>query len=222
DRTDYVPLVATNGRPAILTFAQGDGTVMLSGLRRPFTNIGLQEEASPQLVLNLLNRLGKIETVWFDEWHHGIRPLDASAEINNSNWLQRTPAGWAIQYTILIIFVALLLRGRRFGRPVPLSQEINRRAPLEYITAIANLSRRAGHKTAVLRHNHDRLKKHLGHRYRLSPTMPDAEFIKQIAFYNPHIDIDELRTLLNQLSQKNVSENDMVRLAAETAKWLKT
>ncbi|MCP5099036.1 MAG: DUF4350 domain-containing protein, partial [Chloroflexi bacterium] len=47
DRTDYVPLVATNGRPAILTFAQGDGTVMLSGLRRPFTNIGLQEEASP-------------------------------------------------------------------------------------------------------------------------------------------------------------------------------
>jgi hypothetical protein len=94
-----------------------------------------------------------------------------------------------------------------------------RRAPLEYITAIANLNRRAGHRTAVLQDTHDRLKRHLGHRYRLSPDLPDAEFVTQLSEYNPALDAAALRDLLRRLSQTDVGEAEMVRLVAAAARW---
>lgn len=218
DRTDFVTHAALNGQPFIVSLEQGDGRVILSSWVRPFTNQGLQEPGNPQLVLNMLTGGGTPGTVWFDEWHHGVRPNEESTA---NNWLQRTPVGHSLLYVAALIFVTLVLRGQLFGRPVPLPQNIARRAPLEHITAIANLSRRAGHRTAVLHDYHHRLKRHLGHRYRLSPTLPDQAFITQLAGYQPHLDIAALTHLLQRLSQKTVSESEMVQLAAETAAWLK-
>jgi hypothetical protein len=124
-------------------------------------------------------------------------------------------------YVAAIVFVALVLRGRRFGRPVPLPKDITRRAPLEYITAIANLGRRAGHRAAVLRQYHHWLKRGLGQRYRLNPTLPDDEYVTQLAQFNPNLDTTALRNLLARLRWGKVSESEMIQLAAETAKWLK-
>jgi len=103
---------------------------------------------------------------------------------------------------------------------VPLQQDTSRRAPLEYITALANLSRRAGHRTAVMQDYHHRLKKRVGHRYRLDPTLTDEEFLTQLADYHPNLDLAALRSLLQRLSAANISESDMVQLAAEVAEWL--
>ena len=141
------------------------------------------------------------------------------AEIAANNWLQRTPAGRAILFVAAVIFIGLVLRGRAFGRPVPLAKDISRRAPLEYISGIANLSRRAGHRTAVLQDYRDRLKRELGHRYRLNPTLPDVEFVARLAEYNPNLDATALLKLLQRLSQPNVSESEMIELAAEAAKF---
>ncbi|MCB8976692.1 MAG: hypothetical protein H6657_04635 [Ardenticatenaceae bacterium] len=77
------------------------------------------------------------------------------------------------------------------------------------------MSRRAGHRTAVLQHYHDRLKRDLGARYRLNPSLPDEEFINQLASYQPNLDTDALRQTLRQLSQTNVSENEMVQIVRE-------
>jgi hypothetical protein len=120
-----------------------------------------------------------------------------------------------------VIFVALVLKGRRFGRPVPLAKDTARRAPLEYITAIANLKRRAGHRTAVLKQYHYWLKRNLGRRYRLSPILPDEEYLAHLVRLNPNLDIAALRTLLARLNRLQASESDITQLAAETADWLK-
>lgn len=203
------------GQPVIISFAQGDGRVILSAMPQIFTNEGLAQKGHAEMALNLITAAGDVQNIWFDEWHHGIRPTVESA--GGNNWLQRTPVGRAILYVALILFIGLALRGRIFGRPVPLQKELSRRAPLEYISGIANLSRRAGNRTAVLQDYHGRLKRNIGHRYRVNPNLPDDEFIKQLSAYDPNLDEEALRALLARLSQKNISEHDLVELAAEAA-----
>lgn len=215
DRDDFVTLLANqSGNPTAVAFAEGNGRVILTTLTEPFSNLGLQTEGNAELVLNLLNAAPELRGIWFNEWHHGIRP-QADDALSSSNWLQRTPGGRALLLVLAIVFIGILLRGRYFGRPVPLRKDIVRRAPLEYITGIANLSRRAGHRTAVLQHYHDRLKRDLGARYRLNPSLPDEEFIQQLASYQPNLDTAALRQTLQKLSQTNVSESDMVQIVRE-------
>lgn len=216
NRDDFVTLLANqNGNPTAVAFAQGDGRVIVTTLTEPFSNEGLQKTTNnAELVLNLIGAAPNVDSIWFDEWHHGIRP-ETEAALASNNWLQRTPVGRALLLVLAVIFVGLVLRGRRFGRPVPLTKDISRRAPLEYITGIANLSRRAGHRTAVLQHYHDRLKRDLGHRYRLNPNLPDDQFVHELATYQPNLDTAALHQLLRKLSQTNVSENEMVQLARE-------
>ena len=218
-RDDFVTLLANAaGYPTAIAFAEGNGRVILTTLTEPFSNLGLQTEGNAELVLNLLNATPDLRGIWFNEWHHGIRP-QADDALSSSNWLQRTPGGRALLLVLAIIFIGLILRGRHFGRPVLLHKDIVRRAPLEYITGIANLSRRAGHRTAVLQHYHDRLKRDLGARYRLNPSLPDEEFIAQLASYQPNLDTDALRQTLQKLSQTNVSESDMVQIVREATKY---
>ena len=107
------------------------------------------------------------------------------------------------------------------GVPVPLPQNLARRTSLEYITALANLSRRAGHRSEVLRQYHQSLKHHLARRYRLNPAMPDDEYVTQLANYHPDLAAADLQNLLKRLRSRHVSEGEMVKLAAETAEWLK-
>ncbi|MCP4415126.1 MAG: hypothetical protein GY805_00790, partial [Chloroflexi bacterium] len=215
NRSDFVTLTANaSGRPTAVVFAEGNGRIILTTLTEPFSNAGLNTEGNVELLLNLINGTPELKGIWFDEWHHGIRPAATDALASN-NWLQRTPVGQSLLLLLAIIFVGLILRGRHFGRPVQLPKNRARRAPLEYIRGIANLSRRAGHRTAVLQDYHHRLKRSLGHRYRLNPNLPDDEFIARLASYQPNLDTNALRQLLNKLSQNNISENEMVQLARE-------
>ena len=219
ERDDFVTLLANQpGYPTAIAFAEGDGRIIMTTTTAAFSNEGLQTDGNAELVLNLINAAPNLNGIWFNEWHHGIRP-ETEGELTASNWLQRTPGGRALLLVLVIIFIGLVLRGRHFGRPVPLGKDIVRRAPLEYITGIANLSRRAGHRTAVLQHYHDRLKRDLGARYRLNPSLPDEEFINQLASYQPNLDTDALRQTLRQLSQTNVSENEMVQIVREATKY---
>ena len=125
-------------------------------------------------------------------------------------------------FTLALAFVAVLLGGRRLGRPVPLRQDISRRAPLEYITAMANLNRRAGHRQEVQRHYHTQLKRGLGERYRLNPTLPDDEYVDRLLGYRPDLDETRLRHLLTRLRQQKLSEPDLVATANEVADLLAT
>lgn len=219
DRDDYVTLLANqDGHPTAVAFAEGNGRVIFTTLTAPFSNEGLQNEGNAELVLNLINAAPEVNGIWFNEWHHGIRP-EADAALTSGNWLQRTPVGRALLLVLAVIFIGLVLRGRHFGRPVPLRKDISRRAPLEYIIGIANLSRRAGHRTAVLQHYHDHLKRNLGARYRLSPSLPDDEFINQLAAYQPNLDTDTLHRLLQKLSQTNISEGEMVQIVREATSF---
>jgi hypothetical protein len=216
-RSDFLPLVSTNGYPLMISFEQGSGRVIISSTPEPFSNLGLKNDGNASLILNLLAFTSQKGTVWFDEWHHGFQ---SGGIVGPSQWLQRTPAGHAILFIVGVIFLALLFQGRGFGRPVPLAYEIHRRGPLEHVTAIANLNRKAGHGNEVLKQYHQRVKRHLGQRYRIDPSMNDRDYTHTLAQYNSSMDKDALLNLLQRLSQKNVSEAELLKLAAEAARWI--
>lgn len=225
-RTDYVTHLSAEDGPVLVSFEQDKGRVILCATAFPFSNAGLKEAGNPTLVLNLLAAARAPEgarqrgQVWFDEWHHGVRP-SIETVTGPEQWLLKTPAGQALLFSAGVIFLALLLQGRNFGRPVPMPQELSRRTPLEFITALANLNRRAGHRMSVLRLYHQWLKRELGRRYRLDPTLPDAEYVAQLAHFRPHLDTTALSSLLMRLHQPAISENEMVQIARETAEWVK-
>jgi hypothetical protein len=222
-RDDFTVHLATEAGPVLVSFQKGDGLVVLSAAAFPFSNAGLKASGNPALVFNLVALAEAGAGVWFDEWHHNIRGSDDPDEnefLGPGNWLRYTPVGRAFLYVAVVIFFAIVLAGRRFGRPVPLPTATARRAPLEHISAIANLSRRAGHRRAVVRDYKHRLKRGLGQRYRLTPTLADDEYVKQLANLNPNLDAGELHALLTRLNQSNPGENELVELAREVARWL--
>ncbi len=218
-RSSYVTYLAADGKPVLISFELGKGRVILSSTSYPFSNTGLKQAGNSALLLNLLGYAKQQGPVWFDEWHHGFR--GAGNAVGPDNWLRYTSLGRSILFVALVIFLALLLQGRVFGRPVPLPHELRRRGALEHITAMANLSRLAGHRKSVLMQYHHELKRTLGRRYRLDPTLPDSEYVAYLVRYNPAVDGQALLALLARLQRTNSSESEMVRAAAEAAKWIK-
>jgi hypothetical protein len=218
ERDDYVTLVSFQDQPVLVSFEQGKGRVILGTVTESFTNAGLKQAGNPELVLNILALARNKGTVWFDEWHHGVQ--SGEQILGPSEFLRRTPVGRALLFVTFAVFIAFFLQGRGFGRPVPLPHEIKRRGALEHVTGIANLSRRAAHRSAVMMQYHNQIKRKLGQRYRLDPAMSDEDYVNTLAGYNPSIDKIELLNLLKRLRRTNLSETEMVHLAVEAAKWI--
>jgi hypothetical protein len=219
-RDDYVVLAAKKGVPVLVSFDHGKGRVILGTVPAAFTNAGLKRAGNAELVLNILALAKNKGTIWFDEWHHGQRSQEQV--LGPAEFLRRTPIGHALLFSVLVIFLGLFIQGRGFGRPVPLPQELKRRGALEHVTGIANLSRRAAHRPAVMMRYHQQIKRKLGQRYRLDPNLDDQQYVDALAAYNPSLDKDKLLNLLQRLKNKNISEAEMVHLAAEAAEWIDT
>lgn len=218
ERDDFIVLVTYQGQPVVVSFEQGQGRVILGTVAGSFTNAGLKQPGNPELVLNILALAQTKGPVWFDEWHHGLRTGEQI--LGPSEFLRRTPVGRSLLFIVFAVLIVLFMQGRGFGRPVPLPQEIRRRGALEHVTGVANLSRRAAHRSAVMMHYHQQIKRKLGQRYRLDPNMNDREYVDELAGYNASLNKDELLNLLSRLKREEVNETQMVHLAAEAAKWI--
>jgi hypothetical protein len=224
DALPYVVHLADGTSPVVLSFEKGDGLVILSSDPSVFSNAGLKVDGVPEFTLNLVAaaaaRTGAVKDgVWFDEWHHGIRTA-SETRIGLSQWLLHTPTGQALLFAAAVIYVALLLQGRPFGKPVPIPKSSARRTPLEYITALANLSRKAGHRADVLNQYYLLLKRGLGHRYRIRADLPDEEWVAHLSRVYPELPQQELLTLLQSLRKAPGSEAELVSLARQAAGWI--
>ena len=106
----------------------------------------------------------------------------------------------------------MLINGQRFGRVLPLPQEVMRRSPAEYVQSMAQLFRRAGKRHMLLQHYRRQLKRSLGKPYRVNADLPDEEFVAELARYRD-VDRAELLALLRALDQRDVGERTLVKLA---------
>jgi hypothetical protein len=215
-RADLVVHLAAQHKPVLVSFGEGQGTVLIAGAFRPFTNRGLSDPGSARLVLNLLSRVRQGALIGFDEARHGFGEVQSLF-----GWLVGTAPGWGIILALALTMTYLAFRGRRFGRAVPLPSDRLRREPVEYIQAMANLFRRSGQRAEILKHYRGQLRRSLSERYALDPTLDDIEMVKTIVFRDPAVDEAALRGLLRRLASKQISEQVLVCAALEVDDWLR-
>jgi hypothetical protein len=194
-RSDYAPLVGTPDALLMLGIRHGQGYIFLSSTVYPFTNEGLADQQNARIVLNMLRRVPSGGRIVFDEYHHGyIRPPPAGGS------LVATPFGWAGVYVAAAVAMYLALSGRRFGRPVPLREEIQRRSSAEYVESMADLFLRGGKLAFVRDHYHRQLKRRLARSHGVNPQLDDEQFASELD-RSAAIDAAELLVLLRRLRQ---------------------
>lgn len=206
DRTDVAPLVGTTNRPLIVGVPHGAGYVFVSSALYPFTNEGLRDAENAALVLNLLQRLPPNRRVLFDEFHHGFfEPPSLRSLLLTSAW------GQALIYAICVGSLYLILTGRRFGRPIPLREEIVRRSSAEYVESMADLFQRGGQATYILRHYVATIRRRLIRPYGLPPDVDDTALSEAIANQGT-ADTPKLTNLLHRLRRTNARDIEILQL----------
>ena len=204
-RDDYAQLLGTAGNTLLAGIRQGKGYIYLSSATLPFTNAGLRDDQDAALVLNLFRRLPSGGRILFDEYHHGFfTPPSLRTMILSRPW------GWALLYALAVIGAYLLLTGRRFGRPVPLREEVTRRSSAEYVESMADLFQRGGKRAFILQHYYTAFKRRLARPFGINPQIDDESFVKELARYRP-VDAQQLLTILARLRRERISEDELVR-----------
>jgi hypothetical protein len=217
-RNDTVIHLTANGLPALASYNESQGTFWVSGMIIPFTNRGVREPSHARMILNLLATLPRNAVIGFDEGHHGLGRSSQTV----LNWLVSTSPGWGVLSGFALTFVFLSLRGRRFGKAVPLPDDRLRREPVEYIQAMANLFRRSGQRGEMLKHYRQQFRRKLSERYGVDTDTSDNELVKIIVYHDSTVDEKRLRDLLARLSQKNVSEAELLAVVRDVDTFLET
>jgi len=218
-RPDEKVYLLDKRQPVIASYQEGKGTLWVFGLPYALSNIGLQDANDASLSANLIHLLQMTpdEGVMFDESKHGFTPASSL-----SGRLFTTASGWGIVLAVALTMAFLALRGRRFGKAIPLPEDRLRREPVEYIQAIASLFRRSGQRDDILAHYRTQFRRRLSEYYAVDPRLEDDEMITAIAFHDPTVDEVVLRHLFDELARRGVSETGLVSAATDMDKWLKT
>ena len=219
EREDVVVHQFSEGLPVLVSFSEGAGIVWLSGALRPFTNLGLSDPGNARLLANLVAAVPHDASVGFDEIVHGF---GEDTQQTLSAWLFGTAPGWAILIGFALTMIYLALRGRRFGRALPLPEQQVRRDTREYIQAIATLFRRSGQRGEIVQHYDQQLRRRLSERYAVDPHLEASQLVSAVTDRDPRLDSQSLGTVLNDLSRRNVSEQELVATAAEVDRWLRS
>lgn len=208
-RDDYATLLGAPGAPLIAGVKHGAGYVYLSATVFPFSNEGLRDSENAALVLNMLRRVPAGGRIQFDEYHHGFFTPPSTGRVLLGN-----PWGWGAAYAVIMIGLYLVIGGRRFGRPVPLREEVARRSSAEYVESMADLFQRGGKRGYILRHYRAALKRRLARPSGVNPQLGDDEFVRELARARP-IDEPALAGLLARLRAQSPREDELVRAVAD-------
>ncbi len=161
--------VSENGT-VVATMTRGQGQVRIVAGPYPLSNAGLPDADNLALVQNLLAGLPAGARIGFDEYHHGY-----GLGSNIADLALRSPWGWALFYLAGLTLVAVVLGGRRFGRPLP-APSAPPRAPAEYARALGNRWQERKQYGFAQAHIAERLKRDLAAPFGLDPTADVAAF----------------------------------------------
>ncbi len=213
----YVPILESRYGPVMIARQEGRGYIYLSAAAHPFTNVGLREPGSAALVLNLISRVPAGATILFDEVHHGY---GSATGVTNRSLRQIALGqwwGWAALYAVGVIAFYIVLTGRRFGRPVPLKQDVARRSSAEYVQSVAHLLRRGRKRGPIAQHFHATLKRRLSKPYGFVAPADDTAFVRELVRVGGATDEQavRLRPVLEGLSKPDMSDMELVRLVRD-------
>ena len=123
----------------------GEGRVLVIGDDEALANGRVAEDPVSALVIRaLLTHTTPADTVFFDEFHQGIRGYDSTAR-RWAGFLFGSPGGRALFHALAATLVALACAGLRFGAPLAPAPPVDRerRSPLEHVSALGDLYEKA-------------------------------------------------------------------------------
>jgi hypothetical protein len=204
DHDGYVELLGNDDALVMVGISRGRGYIYLSTTTYPFTNDGLRHDEHAALVLNLLRRIPIGGRIQFDEYHHGyFTPPSTRRVIFGSPW------GWAASYAALAVGLYFVLSGRRFGKPVPLREEITLRSSAEFVENMADLFQRGGKRGYMAQHYYTTFKRALAKPLGINPHLPDDAFVREISRFRA-INEEELLSLLQRLRSTPKTEAELL------------
>ena len=127
-----------------------------------------------------------------DEFHHG----KGAIQNNFAGYFAGTPVLLLAAQIGLIVLLILWSRGRRFGRPLPLSQ-VDRRSSLEFVASMAELQQRARAFDLAIENIYTRMRRVLARHAGVDYNSSRSEIASRIAARGT-IDAHRLETLMRQ------------------------
>lgn len=140
---------STSSYPTAVRVELGEGTLIILADARPLSNQYAPEASLSLLVIRAtLEHTSPGDTVFFDEFHHGVRRRSSAASVL-VGFLRDDPWGRTLLHLSVVSFLVLAFAGLRLGAPRDPPQ-VERRSPLDHVSALARLYQRANaHESAA-------------------------------------------------------------------------
>ena len=135
---------------AVAEIPLGEGRLLVFADAAPLSNANAGDDPMAALAVRAaIAYTAPGDTVFFDEFHHGVRGLGSPAEAA-ADFFFGSPGGRALFHLGLVAFLAVAVAGVRLGAPADPPRD-ERRSPLEHVSALGALYRRAeARETAAL------------------------------------------------------------------------
>ncbi len=210
---DVAPLFGKEMDYSIVTFREGDGRAFFMSCPYIFNDSGLGDDRNATFLYNLMTTLPRRARIGLAESHYyAFGSIDATNPL--IHLLFKTPVGLGVTYIGLIIFLFLILRGKRFGKPLVV-EETHSRFSSEYVLAMTALYQKGNTRSAILKQIRDTFRSDLSARWNINPSLNTASFVEEMAKRRP-IDTDELHRLLAGLEPHgDISEAHLLSLAKQ-------
>ena len=217
---EVAPLFGQETDYSVVTFREGDGRVFFMSCPDIFTYFGLKDERNATFFYNLMTTLPDRARIGLAESrYYAFDPTETADPL--FYLLFKTPGGLGIVYIGLIVFLFLILRGRRFGKPLVV-EETHRRVSSEYVFAMTALYQKGNTRPAILRQIRDTFRFDLAARWRINSNLETATFVEEVAKRKP-VDTDELQQLLTELEPNgDISEARLLSLAKQVDAYYDT
>jgi hypothetical protein len=193
--------------------AEGSGRVVLLTQPDLLTNRLIAQGDNLIFFLNVIRLYGR-EGIWFREPGLAYGGKDAADRVFTGP-LRLVMLQLALGTLLLFVFW-----GKRFGRPVPLPQNM-REVSGEYVRSLANIYRQGRARRLILESLEDQFRSELG-RYLGGPVkMPDTKLLEHFR-QRPWVDTEGLERLLERCrsaSGRELGENELFTLARELELW---
>ena len=205
-------LYETEGGATVVTLRDGKGRIFFITSAYLFRKDGLQyDENNTAFLYNLMSTLPRKARIGLAEKRYytaETKPPNPFAAL-----VFGTRGGLAAVYICITLFVFLVLRGRRFGKPLDV-QESSRRLSSEYVHAMTALYQKGDTRSEILKHIRDTFRSDIGNRWRVNPNLDTPTFLEELAHRGAVDGNEELTHLVTDLEPSgDISEPQLLDMA---------
>jgi hypothetical protein len=176
-------------RPIVVSYKAGLGEVIWWGASTPLTNAAIAKQGNMALLLNSLGAAGEVQVYW-DEYFHG----EQSSLIGYAG---DPPLKFGLLQTLLVFLALIFTFSRRNGPIHPLPQP-SRLSPLEFVSTLGKLYRRANAVHSALAIPYARFRAQAARQLGINQDVPAADLARALKNRLRYKD-DSLAELLQQI-----------------------